>query len=352
MPHTEFASDNTAGISPEAMVALMAANNGTTASYGNDEWTQRARDAMRKVFETECEVFFVFNGTAANSLALAALCQSYHGIICHKLAHVESDECGGPAFFTHGAKLLLVDGADGKLDPGGIDKLVAAHTDIHAPKPRAVTLAQSTEVGAVYTPEEIQALGEACRDMDLALHIDGARFANAVVSLNAQPADITWRAGVDVLSFGGTKMGLPNSEAVIFFNRELARDFVYRCKQAGQLASKMRFLAAPWLGALENNNWLRRAGHANAMARRLGFALWRLPGVELLFPVQSNAVFVSMPEPAVAALRERGWSFLSPLGVNSARFVCSWATQPEQIERLIADVSACLGTPDTNTEPA
>ena len=342
MQHPEFASDNTSGICPEAMEALIAANSGTMASYGNDEWTRRACDAIRNVFETDCDVFFVFNGTAANSLALASLCQSYHSIVCHKLAHVETDECGGPEFFSNGTKLLLAGGADGKLDPRGVAKLVSARTDIHYPKPRALTITQSTEVGTTYSLAEVQALGEACREMELAFHMDGARFANAVSSLGVSPAELSWRAGVDVISFGGTKMGMPVGEAVVFFNHELGQDFAYRCKQAGQLASKMRFLAAPWVGMLENDAWLARAGHANAMARKLGLALSKLAGVELLFPVQSNAVFVSLPQQAAEALKARGWSFYSFIGAGGARFVCSWDTQPEQVDALIADVGDCL----------
>ncbi|GAA5173979.1 low specificity L-threonine aldolase [Niveibacterium umoris] len=342
MQHTEFASDNTAGICPEAMEALLAANSGHMASYGNDDWTRRACDAIRATFETDCEVFFVFNGTAANSLALASLCQSYHSIVCHKLAHVETDECGGPEFFSNGTKLLLAGGADGKLDMRGVEKLISARSDIHYPKPRAVTITQSTEVGTVYSLEEVRALGEGCREHDLAFHMDGARFANAVASLGVSPADITWRAGVDVLSFGGTKMGMPVGEAVVFFDHDMAKDFAYRCKQAGQLASKMRFLSAPWVGMLAENAWLTRAAHANAMARRLGNALARLPGIAPLFPVQSNAVFVSMPQHAADALKEKGWAFYSFIGAGGARFVCSWATQPEQVDALVADVKACL----------
>lgn len=342
MQRTEFASDNTAGICREAMEALIAANSGTLASYGNDEWTRGACDAIREVFETDCDVYFVFNGTAANSLALATLCRSYHGIVCHKFAHVETDECGAPEFFSSGTKLLLADGADGKLDAGGIAKLVHARDDIHYPKPRAVTITQSTEVGTVYTPAEVHAIGDACKQMGLALHMDGARFANAVASLDIPPADITWRGGVDVLSFGGTKMGLPMGEAVVFFDRELGREFAYRCKQAGQLASKMRFLAAPWVGMLQDGVWLAHARHANAMAKQLGLALTRLSGVELLFPVQSNAVFASLPRPAVERLRNRGWSFYSFIATGGARFVCSWDTRPEQIDALVADVAACL----------
>ena len=342
MPHTEFASDNTSGICPEALASLIEANSGVMASYGNDEWTKRACDAIRDLFEVDCDVFFVFNGTAANSLALASLCQSYHSIVCHKLSHVETDECGGPEFFSNGTKLLLADGAEGKLNVAEVARVVAARTDIHYPKPRAVTITQSTEVGTVYSLEEVQALGAACREMDLSFHMDGARFANAVAHLGVSPADLTWRAGVDVLSFGGTKMGMPVGEAVVFFNHAKAQDFAYRCKQAGQLASKMRFLAAPWVGMLQNNAWQVRAAHANAMATRLAAALSALPGVALMFPVQANAVFATLPEATADTLKARGWSFYSFIGAGGARFVCSWATTPEQVDALVADIRLAL----------
>jgi len=188
-------------------------------------------------------VFFVFNGTAANALALATLCQSYHGIVCHELAHVETDECGAPEFFSNGTKLLAVGGAGGKIQPAALEAVVTPRSDLHFPKPKAVTLSQATELGTVYRLDELRALGAAAHRLGLRLHMDGARFANAVVTLGAAPAELTWRAGVDVLSLGGTKLGIPVGEAVVFFDRELAADFPWRCKQAGQLASKMRFLA-------------------------------------------------------------------------------------------------------------
>ncbi|MBB5190480.1 threonine aldolase [Silvimonas terrae] len=342
MQKTAFASDNTSGICPEALESFIAANTANMASYGNDEWTRRACDAIRDLFQTDCDVFFVFNGTAANSLALASLVQSYHSIICHKLSHVETDECGGPEFFSNGTKLLLAEGEGGKLDVEGIARLVAARTDIHYPKPRAVTITQSTEVGTVYSLAEVQAIGATCREMGLAFHMDGARFANAVAHLGVSPAELTWKAGVDVLSFGGTKMGMPVGEAVVFFNHQLAQDFAYRCKQAGQLASKMRFLAAPWVGMLQDNAWLKRATHANAMATRLSDALAALPGVSLMFPTQANAVFVNLPANAAQVLKEKGWAFYSFIGAGGARFVCSWATTVEEVDTLVADVQTGL----------
>jgi threonine aldolase len=245
-----FASDNYAGICPEAFAALAQANTGHEVSYGDDAWTAKASDLIRDVFETKCEVFLVFNGTSANSLSLASLCQPYHSILCHEIAHVEVSECGAPEFFANGTKVLLLPGANGKIEPAAIERAVTRRTDIHYPKPRGLTLTQATEVGTVYTPDELKALWGVARKFDLRVHMDGARFANAVASLGVAPKEITWQAGVDVLSFGGTKNGIGVGEAVVFFNVELAREFDYRCKQGGQLASKMRFLSAPWVGLL------------------------------------------------------------------------------------------------------
>jgi threonine aldolase len=342
MLRAEFASDNTAGICPEAVAALLQANTGRVRSYGDDEWTRQACDALRETFETDCEVFFVFNGTAANSLALASLCQSYHSILCHELAHVETDECGAPEFFSNGTKLLPVRGALGKVDLGEVAGMVTRRRDIHFPKPKALTISQSTELGTVYSLAELQAVGETARRLGLRLHMDGARFANALAALGAAPADLTWRAGVDVLSLGGTKLGLPVGEAVVFFDRELAQDFAYRCKQAGQLASKMRFLAAPWLGMLRGGAWLRHAVQANAMAAELGQRLTAIPGVSLMFPAQANAVFAALPEAALERLRAAGWLFYTFIGLGGARFMCAWDTTSAHIDALVADVAQAV----------
>ncbi|MCK6404856.1 MAG: low specificity L-threonine aldolase [Rhodocyclaceae bacterium] len=334
----QFASDNYAGICPEALAALTAANAGHAPAYGEDEWTRRVSDRLRALFETDCDVYFAFNGTAANSLALASLCQSYHSVICHELAHVDTDECGGPEFFSNGSKLLPAKGEGGKLTPAAVEEVIARRSDIHYPKSRVVTLTQATEVGTVYRPAEVAAIAELAHARGLRVHMDGARFANAVASLDVSPAKLTWRAGVDVLCFGGTKMGLPAGEAVVFFDRGLAEDFAYRCKQAGQLASKMRFLSAPWLGMLEGDVWLRHARHANAMARRLADGLATLPGAKLLFPVEANGVFAALPAVAIDGLRARGWRFYTFIGAGGARFMCAWDTTPERVDALLADL--------------
>jgi threonine aldolase len=292
------------------------------------------------VFETDCQVFFVFNGTAANSLALAALCRSYHSVICHELAHVETDECGAPEFFSNGTKILHIPGPGGKLDLEAVEQAIIRRSDIHYPKPRVLSLTQSTELGTVYSPEEISAAGELARRYGLRVQMDGARFANAVAALDVSPAAISWKAGVDVLCLGGAKNGMAIGEAVVFFNRHLAEEFEFRCKQAGQLASKMRFISAPWIGMLENGTWLRNAAHANRLAKRLASELESIPGVSLMSPCQANAVFAEMSPRAATALRAAGWHFYSFIGTGGARFMCSWQTTEEDVDRLVVAVQS------------
>ncbi|QOX80308.1 low specificity L-threonine aldolase [Trichlorobacter lovleyi] len=333
-----FASDNYAGICPEAWQAMAEANAGFVSSYGDDPWTAKACSLIRDTFETDCQVFFVFNGTAANSLALASLCQSYHSVICHELAHIETDECGAPEFFSNGTKILPATGANGKLDLAAVEQLITRRTDIHYPKPRVVSLTQATELGTLYSPAEVAATGELARRYGLRLQMDGARFANAAASLGCHPGDITWRAGVDVLCLGGAKNGMAVGEAVVFFKKELAEEFDYRCKQAGQLASKMRFLAAPWNGMLQNDAWLKRASHANHCAQSLAKRLRAVPQLEIMFPVEANAVFVSMPQALVDSLHRLGWHFYSFIGAGGARLMCSWATEESDIEALVGDI--------------
>jgi len=334
----QFTSDNCAGVCPEALEALERANaSGHEVSYGDDRWTHLVCNRLRDLFETDCDVFFVFNGTAANSLALASLCRSYHAVICHEIAHIETDECGGPEFFSNGSKLLTGAGAQGKLTPDVIEHIATRRRDLHYPKPKAVSLTQATEVGTHYTVTELQAIAAMAKRHGLKMHMDGARFANAIAGLQVAPAEITWRAGVDVLCLGGTKNGLPFGEAVVFFDHGLAEDFEWRVKQAGQLASKMRFISAPWLGLLDGDVWLRNARHANAMAQRLYNQVCDLPGVEVLFPVQANAVFLEIGKGLQDGLRAAGWRFYTFIGEGGCRFMCAWDTQPDTVDRLAAD---------------
>ena len=303
-PGWQFASDNTAGICPEAWSALEAANVGYAPSYGDDRWTARASELIRALFECpQAQVFFLFNGTAANSLSLAALCRSYHGVICHEQSHINTDECGAPEFFSQGAKLLTVAGPGAKLTPPAVLRALDRRDDVHSSKPRAISISQTTEWGSVYQTDEIAALAAVARTHGLALHMDGARFANALAAVGADSgahaADMTWRAGVDVLSLGGTKCGLNTTEAVVFFQPQLAAEFDYRGKQGAQLASKMRFQTSQWVGVLESGAWQRHAAHANASAGRLAASLRSELALSPLRPVEANAVFVEL-DPAVA----------------------------------------------------
>jgi threonine aldolase len=338
----QFASDNYSGICPEALDYLRKANSGHESSYGEDPWTRRACDLFRQTFDTDCEVFFVFNGTAGNALSIASLCQSYHSIICHRDAHVETDECGAPEFFSHGAKLLMVEGYNGKIGPDGIENIVMKRTDIHYPKPRVISVTQATELGTVYTRSELLDIYEIAVARSLKLQMDGARFANAVVHLDTTPREITVDVGVDVLCLGGSKNGLAIGEAVIFFDLEAAQEFEYRCKQAGQLAAKMRFIAAQWLGVLEANVWLRYARHANDCAAILEQEIKNISEVSIMYPREANSVFVKMPEEVIDAVKKKGWAFYTFIGAGGARLMCSWDTREKTIEAFVNDLKASI----------
>ena len=341
-----FASDNYAGICPEALAALLEANAGHAPAYGADAWTAEATRLVQEVFETDCEVFFVFNGTAANSLSLASICDSFDGTLCHERAHLATDECGAPGCFAHGMTLTLMPGEHGKVAPATVARAASERRDLHHSRARALSLTQSTELGAVYSVAEIEALGATARAHGLAVHIDGARFANAVASLGVAPREMTWKAGVDLLSLGGTKNGMPFGEAVVFFDHDLARHFEYRRKQGGQLASKMRFLAAPWIGALRDGAWLRHAAHANAMAAALERGLREVADVRITHPREANAVFAALPPAMEEALRGKGWLFYNDVDPGgAARLMCSWDTSPEDVATFIRDAREASAAP-------
>lgn len=345
-PRQHFASDNYAGTCPEALHWFLEANaSGHEPAYGDDRWTQKSSDMLRQLFEIDCDVYYVFNGTAANSLALASMCQSYHSVICSPIAHIETDECGGPEFFSNGSKLLVAESQSpsaklGKLTPEAVEALVTKRTDLHFPKPKVVSLTQATEFGTVYSVEEVRALSWAAQKHDLKVHMDGARFANAVATLGCSAAEITWKAGVDVLCFGGTKNGLPVGEAVVFFDRKLSQDFAWRVKQAGQLASKMRHISAPWVGLLENDVWLRNARHANAMAQRLYQGMKTIANLQVLHTPQANGVFAQLPATSIKALHDKGWKFYEFIAGGGCRFMCAWDTTEESVDALLADMKA------------
>ena len=336
----DFASDNTAAICPEAWRALEQANTNCAPAYGDDQWTAAVCERVREIFEVDCDVYFVFTGTAANALGLSQVCQPFHGVICHERAHIQTDEAGATEFYARGARLFLTKTDDGKVDLCEAARLVAQQVELHGHMMRAISIAQATELGTVYTPDEVAAIGDFTRTHQMLLHMDGARFANAIALLGCAPKAITWKAGVDILSFGGTKNGVAAGELVVFFDKKLSRDFQYRVKQAGHLGSKMRFLAAPWLALLNEDVWLRNARHANQSARQLANRLRAEAGIETVFPVESNAVFVRMNDELVHGLNTRSWRFYKFLEPDIYRLMCSWATSDEEISMLISDFVA------------
>ena len=340
IPVRQFASDNHSGICPEAMAALRKANHGHVHAYGDDPWTRKATRLIRDLFETDCDVFFVFNGTAANALAIASTCQPFQSVICHEYAHLHVDECSAPGFFAHGVTLAPLHGKNAKLRPSDIEKACLARTDVHAPQPGAVTITQATELGTVYSPAEMKAIGKIARKHHLMFHVDGARFANAVASQRVAPSHLSWKAGVDVLSLGGTKNGMAMGEALVFFNRRLAADFGRRRKQGGQLASKMRFSAAQWIGLVQDGAWLRHATHANRIAHFLETQLRTIRSLKIAFPRQANSVFVEMPPALVRRLHQRGWQFYTDVGPGAARLMCSWDSTEQDVTALVRDIKA------------
>lgn len=338
-----FASDNTAGAAPEIMAALMRANEGSAVSYGGDEITARLKARFSAFFERDVDVYPVVTGTAANALALAAVAPPYGAVLCHELSHVHLDECGAPEMFSGGAKLLPVGGVGAKLDPAAVQATLDAYPAgiVHHVQPAALSITQSTELGTVYSIEEIEALSQIARTRGLLVHMDGARFANALVHLGVTPAEATWKAGIDIMSFGATKNGALAAEAVIVFNPEIARDLSFRRKRAGHLLSKMRFVSAQLEAYLEGDLWRRLAFHANGMSERLAQGL-SAAGVELSVHPQANEVFPRLPVAAIERLRAAGARFHPwPMAGDSKdartiRLVTSFRTTEEEVVRFLA----------------
>ncbi|WP_295533735.1 low specificity L-threonine aldolase [uncultured Thioclava sp.] len=344
-----FASDNTSGAHPDVMAALGAANTGHMPSYGADLLSDGVQTRIREIFEApEARVYLVATGTAANALSCAVLTQPWGAIFCHRNAHIEEDECGAPEFYTNGSKLVLVDGADAKMDPVALERAIA-HTGrggIHNVQRGMVSITNATEAGAVHAPAEVAALSEIARRFHLPVHMDGARFSNALVAAGCSPAEMTWKAGVDVLSFGGTKNGCMGVEAVVIFDPKRAWEFELRRKRGGHLFSKHRFLAAQMQAYLTDDLWLKLATHANEMAAKLSFGIQAIPGAKLVHPTQANAVFAAFPRGAHKRAQGAGayyylWPFDQSLEGDenvqlAARLVCSWATTPEEIDAFLS----------------
>ncbi len=342
----DFRSDNVAGAAPEIFTALQKANAGTASSYGADAISSDLDRRFSQLFGTDCRVFPVATGTAANALALAAICPSHGAIYCHEESHIQVDECNAPEAFTGGAKLLGLAGGDGKLTPEALTRALSLgwRGSQHNPQPSALSLTQATEAGTIYSVSEIAALSKIAHDGGLHVHMDGARFANAVVSSNASAADLTWKAGVDVLSFGATKNGALAAEAVVFFKPELAESFLFRRKRAGHLFSKMRFLSAQLAAMLDDDLWLRLARNANARARQLADGFAAIPGVRIAYPVQANEVFAVLPEKIRAGLAADGalfhtWSEDGPV----YRFVCAFDKSEAEVAALLSSASRAAG---------
>lgn len=342
MPHRKnFASDNQAPAHPAALAALAEANRDSTPSYGDDPWTARAQELFREHFGPAARAFPVFNGTGANVLALSALLRPQEAVLCARHAHVDVDEGGAPERFG-GFKLVPLATRQGKLAPEALEAELGFVGDPHRVQPRVVTVSNATELGTVYDPGELARLSAAAHARGLLLHVDGARICNAAVSLGVPLAALTTAAGVDVLSFGGTKNGLVGAEAVVFLREGLGADFLFLRKQGMQLASKQRYLSAQLVALLEGGLWRENAAHANAMARRLAAALGEARGLEIVHPVQANAVFARLPRATIAALQQR-WRFLvwdEPDGL--VRWMCAWDTRPEDVDAFAAEVRATL----------
>lgn len=336
-----FVSDNAYGAAQEMLEALRAVNDGAVPSYGEDALTARLNAELARVFEHEVVVFPVITGTAANALALSTLAPPHGTIFCHRDAHIATDECGAPELFTQGARLSILDGTHGKITPAELEEAVShiAVGSVHHSQPAAVSITQAAEMGTCYRPDEVRSISVAVQGQGMKLHMDGARLANALAFLGCKPAEVTWKAGVDALSFGMTKNGALAAEAVVFFRREDVQAFEFRRKRFGHLVSKMRFVAAQLLCGLESDRWLDWAGMANAFARTLAERLGGIAGVEIIHPVEANLVFASMPEPLVQILRARGAMFYDwgppRNGRRPVRFVTSFATPERDIERLI-----------------
>lgn len=345
-----FASDNITGAADAVLAAIGSANAGPESAYGADAWSARAQAMLCDLFERDIAVTLVATGTAANALALAALSPPWGAVFCHAEAHVMDDECGAPEFFAHGAKLVGVPGEAGRITPDALEAALSRFSPgvAKSVQPAALSLSQVTEAGTVYSVAEIAALTATARRHGLKVHMDGARFANAIAALGCTPAEMTWRAGVDVLSFGFTKNGALACEALVFFDPALAADMTFRRKQSGHTLSKGRLLGAQAVALLEEGRWLAQARHANAMASRLAQGLAGLEGVRLPWPAQANEVFPVLPAAIDDALRKAGFAYHPwrsdslPKGAAPApgerlvRLVTSFATDPDDVERLIA----------------
>jgi threonine aldolase len=332
-PARSFASDNNAGIHPDILKAIFAANQGRVVGYGDDAYTESAVRRFHQHFGPDIDVFIVFNGTAANSLSLKALTESYQAVICADQAHIYTDECGAPEKFT-GCKLIPLSTAEGKLTVEAVRRVYHGIDDEHHVQPRVISITQATEMGTVYKPNEIQALARFAHEHEMFLHMDGARIANAAASLRQNLRQATRDLGVDVLSFGGTKNGAMGAEAIVFFDRKLSEDFKYVRKQGMQLASKMRFISAQLDALLSNELWLANAQHSNRMAKLLQKEVNKIPQIKIVYRVEANGVFAKIPRPAIAKLRKRYFFYVWNEEQSVVRWMCSFDTTEKDVREF------------------
>jgi threonine aldolase len=333
-PPRSFASDNNAGVHPEVLKALAEVNQGHVVGYGDDPYSEAAVCEFKRHFGKDIEVFFVFNGTAANCLSLKALTNSYEAIICAEAAHIYVDECGAPEKFT-GCKLLPIPTQDGKLSVDGVRSAHHGIGDQHHVQPRVVSITQATEIGTIYKPDEVRQLSQFAHDHTMFLHVDGARIANAAASLNLSLKQATRELGVDILSFGATKNGGMGAEAVVFFDKKLAANFMFYRKQGMQLASKMRYLSAQFSALFRDDLWLENARHANRMARLLAREVEKIPGLKIVHPVEANGVFVQVPLAAIPKLQQHYFFYMWYEQLSVVRWMCSWDTTEEDVEQFV-----------------
>jgi threonine aldolase len=335
-----FASDNVTSACPEVMNAVIEANSGISESYGDDEWSSRLKEKLSEVFETNVEVFLTVSGTASNALALSALAPVYGKIYCHELSHINTDECGAPELFTGGAKLNPMRSSNGRIKAKELDEIVRGSGNVHVTQPSVVSITQSCETGTVYRLDEIREISTIAHKHKMSVHMDGARFANALVSLGVSPADMTWRLGVDVLTLGGTKNGCLAAEAIIFFKPEMVGNFPFLHKRSGQLLSKMRFISSQLNAYVSGDVWVRNAGHANAMAKILSEGLNAFSNINLAYPTESNEVFVHLPRDVIDYLDNSGYDINEEeLDGKAVRFVTAWNTEPVDVSNLLDKLS-------------
>mgnify|MGYP001456620594 FL=1 len=336
----KFASDNVAGACPEVLDAILKANDGDSTPYGNDQGSIDLQNKFSDIFEKEVVIFPIASGTAANALALATMTPSFGNVYCHKLSHINTDECGAPEFYTGGGKLVTLQGNNGKIIAEELDKAIGGKGIVHHTQPSSVSITQVCETGEVYQLDEIKKISEVTHKHNLNIHMDGARFANAITSLNCTPAEMTWKSGIDVLSFGATKNGCLAAEAIIFFKKDLVGNIAFLMKRAGHLLSKMRFVSAQLDAYISNDVWLKNAKHANDMGQKLSEGLAKHNSIEIAYPTEANEVFAKFPRHMIEHLNSEGYKMNEDeLDGKAARLVTAWNTKTSDVESFLSSIN-------------